>query len=340
MREEIKQLEGLLINNEIITLISHFNPDGDAAGSLMGMKWFLNSLGKRCNAILPSSLPRSVDYLDPDGEIIYYTHSKEKVVDIIASSTLIICLDFNKLSRTEWLEEDIKRSKATKVLIDHHIAPETDSFDLVLSKPESSSTCELLFNIIESTSFIRGDISRIPYNSRLSLATGLITDTNNFNNSLTPETFIMASKLLESGIDFSYIINMVQKRFSEERVRLMGHLLYNSMTVYDDLNGACTILTQKEKKLYNFRDGDSEGFVNIPLTIENVLVSGFFSESDGYIKVSLRSKDGFSANRFANLYFNGGGHEKAAGGRLFIPIEEVSQYFKKSLEQFLQNGGK
>ena len=101
---------------------------------------------------------------------------------------------------------------------------------------------------------------------------------------------------------------------------------------------ACTILTKEDKKRYNFRDGDSEGFVNIPLSIDDVEVSGFFSESDeGYVKVSLRSKNWFSANRFSNQYFNGGGHEKAAGGRLFIPIAEVPEYFRNSLEQFLHN---
>ena len=226
---------------------------------------------------------------------------KEKVSNIVSESKLIICLDFNKLSRTEWMEELIRNASATKVLIVHHIAPDAEEFDLVLSQPESSSTCELLFRILMSTSFIGGDAAKLPYNSRLSLATGLITDTNNFSNSLTPTTFETASKLLESGIDFNYITNMVQKRFSEDRIRLMGHLMSKTMITYKDLNAACTILTLEDKAKYNFQDGDSEGFVNIPLSIDDVEVSGFFSESkDGYVKVSLRSKNWFSSNRFSN----------------------------------------
>ena len=338
MKESIKVLEKLITDNESITLISHFNPDGDAVGSTMGMKWFLNSLGKKCQPVLPNPIPKTIDYLDKDGEILYYTLDKEKVSNIISESKLIICLDFNKLYRTEWMEELIRNASATKVLIDHHIAPDAEEFDLVFSQPESSSTCELLFRILMNTSFIGGDAAKLPYNSRLSLATGLITDTNNFSNSLTPTTFETASKLLESGIDFNYITNMVQKRFSEDRIRLMGHLMSKSMITYKDLNAACTILTLEDKARYNFQDGDSEGFVNIPLSIDDVEVSGFFSDSkDGYVKVSLRSKNWFSSNRFSNQYFNGGGHEKAAGGRLFIPIEEVPEYFKKSLEQFLLN---
>lgn len=338
MKESIEVLEKLITDNEKITLISHFNPDGDAVGSTMGMKWFLNSIGKQCQPILPNPIPKTIDFLNKEDEILYYTLDKERVSRTISESQLIICLDFNRLSRTEWMESIIKEAKGTKVLIDHHIAPESGVFDLIFSKPESSSTCELLFDILMSTSFIGGNAQKLPYNSRLSIATGLITDTNNFNNSLTPNTFAMASKLLESGIDFNYITNMVQKRFSEDRIRLMGHLMSKSMITYKELNAACTILTKEDKKRYNFRDGDSEGFVNIPLSIDNVEVSGFFSESDeGYVKVSLRSKNWFSANRFSNQYFNGGGHEKAAGGRLFIPIAEVPEYFRNSLEQFLHN---
>ena len=253
MKESTKVLEKLITDNESITLISHFNPDGDAVGSTMGMKWFLNSLGKKCQPILPNPIPKTIDYLDKDGEILYYTLDKEKVSNIVSESKLIICLDFNKLSRTEWMEELIRNASATKVLIDHHIAPDAEEFDLVFSQPESSSTCELLFRILMNTSFIGGDATKLPYNSRLSLATGLITDTNNFSNSLTPTTFETASKLLESGIDFNYITNMVQKRFSEDRIRLMGHLMSKTMITYKDLNAACTILTLEDKARYNFQ---------------------------------------------------------------------------------------
>lgn len=337
MREPIEIFERLITENKDITIISHFNPDGDAVGSIMGMKWFLESIGKKCIPILPNPIPKTIDFLDNGNEILYYTLDRLKVSQALSASELIICLDFNKLSRTEWMEKEIREAKGTKVLIDHHLSPDTEVFDLIISEPGSSSTCELIFKTLMETSFTKGDVLNLPHKARISLATGLITDTNNFSNSLSSYTFIMASELLKSGIDFNYITDMVQKRFSQERIRLMGHLMSETMIVYKEIRGACTILTKQDKARYSFRDGDSEGFVNIPLTIEDVDVSGFFSESDGFVKVSLRSKNQFSANRFANQYFNGGGHEKAAGGRLFIPIEEVPEYFQKSLEQFLHN---
>ena len=97
------------------------------------------------------------------------------------------------------------------------------------------------------------------------------------------------------------------------------------------------VLSSKEmKEKFSFTDGDSEGFVNLPLNIRSVKVSGFFTEGDEFVRVSLRSKDDFSVNRLARGYFNGGGHERAAGGRLFIPINEVPDYFVKSLGEFIE----
>ena len=108
------------------------------------------------------------------------------------------------------------------------------------------------------------------------------------------------------------------------------------MKIIPEYNASIMILTKATKEKYNFSDGDSEGFVNLALNIKGIKVSGFFTEGDEFVRVSLRSKDDFSVNRLSRGYFNGGGHERAAGGRLFIPIDEVEEYFIKSLGEFIE----
>lgn len=330
------QFEKMLKDGRNITIISHFNPDGDAVGSSSGLRSFLLSMGKKANIILPSHIPSYLQFLDPENNICYYTTDPDKAKKEISQSDLIICLDFNNLARTEWLAEDIASSKAKKILIDHHLSPEEQYFDLIFSDISVSSTCELLYWVLTRTPYIDGNIRKLPEDTIKALATGLITDTNNFNNSTSPETFLMASQIMEAGIDLTEINNIVFKNYSADRMRLMGHLLQDSMTFVHNGYASYIILTQEDKKRYNFKDGDSEGFVNLPLSISGLEISAFFSECDGYVRVSMRSKNEQSVNDFCRQYYNGGGHRRASGGRLHIPITEVPSYFEKTLEQFLQ----
>lgn len=333
-----EKIESLAAGCSKIAIVSHNNPDGDAAGSTTGLRNFLKSKGIESIVILPNRIPSYLEFLDPEHSIVYFKDEKGKAEKLIAEAGLLFCLDFNNPSRTEGMTGAVNNTKAYKILIDHHLDPQTDAFDFIVSRPEASSTCELLFRIIFSMPSVDGDIRKLDRATADSIATGLITDTNNFSNSITPYTFTAASALLEAGCDFKHLNELIFKRYSESRMRLQGHLLQNVMKVNDRLHSSCMVISEEDKRTFGFNDGDSEGFVNLPLQIGNVTVSALFTETADYIKVSLRSKGTFSVNRLANLYFNGGGHENAAGGKIFgMHISDVCRYFENSVEQFLLN---
>ena len=155
--------------------------------------------------------------------------------------------------------------------------------------------------------------------------TGMTTDTNNFGNSVYPSTLQMASALLAAGTDRDRILSMLYNRFSEMRLRLMGHMMKDLLKITDD-GVAYIILDSSTQKEYHIGEGDTEGFVNMPLSIDKVKMSILLKEDEDRLRVSIRSKKGISANRCARQYFNGGGHENAAGGRLRIP-EDVTDIF-------------
>ena len=317
-------------------IVGHHNPDGDCIGCLTGMEaWLESAFGKKGVMIVPDSFPDYLKFMYSTDSIMVYSRQKDRrrIVEAIAGADLIICMDFSALSRTEGMGELISKSGAKKVLIDHHPSPEPFA-DLVFSETEVSSASELTWWILNAL----GPDSDIPFKAKESLYTGMMTDTNNFCNTVYPSTFLMASQIAEAGVDREKIQMEIMNSFSEDRMRLMGEMLLNRMKMYPDLKAAVMILDKKAKEQFNYRDGDSEGFVNLPLKIKEVEISALFTETDGFIKVSLRSKGAVSVNRLCRRYFNGGGHERASGGRLYMPVEEVEGFFEKCLREFLHSG--
>lgn len=235
------------------------------------------------------------------------------------------------------MSELLRSSTAKKILIDHHPEPEREYFDLVYSSTDTSSTCELLFWLLMECSDIQNDVMKMPFLCAEALGTGMITDTNNFNNSVVSSTFEMSSLLVKRGVSLEQINKTVFGSYSENRMRLMGAVLSQDMMVLNDIKAAFIILSLERQKKFDYQIGDSDGFVNLPLLIKGIGVSALFVEKEGFVRVSLRSKGEISVNRLSNLYFNGGGHDRAAGGKLKMPINEVPAYFEKSLRDFIKN---
>ena len=331
--EKIRKFISLLSDCEKITIVTHVNPDGDAIGSSTGFKYFLESNGKSVSVAVPNRYPQFLGYLDGNEEIVAFKESEEAVTEMIETSDLVICMDFNALKRIEGLGEVVGRSNAKRVLIDHHLQPE-ECFDIIFSDPLASSTCEVAYYLIKEMVMADSSIKPVDLKSGISFYTGLMTDTNNFANSVRPQTFNMACELLELGIDKEDIQFKVYSGFREERMRMMGYMLYENMQVFPEHKAGFILITKELKEKFKFQDGDSDGFVNLALNISGVEVSGLFTEADGFVKVSLRSKGDFSVNKLSRAFFNGGGHERAAGGKIFIPTDEVLEYFLHSLEEY------
>lgn len=319
-----------------ITLLTHTHPDGDAVGSSIGLYHFLKALGYQPKVVFPDNVPDNLKHLLPDPVCI---HEEEKELGdrLLENCDLLIGLDFNQYSRTGSAQFAAARSKARKLLIDHHLAPDIPAFDQVYSEPQRSSTCELLYYLLLQHPQVQGKPACIPQKALYCLTTGLITDTNNFNNSISPATFRMAADVCEQGIDLDQINEQLFRSNRPNRMDLMGFLLENRRTFLPEYGAEYLLFTLEDQKKFDYLPGESEGFVNLPLQTKRVRISALFTETaEGHVRVSLRSKRGFSANRLARMFFNGGGHENAAGGRLFIPMDQVPGYFANAVGVFLQ----
>jgi bifunctional oligoribonuclease and PAP phosphatase NrnA len=305
-----------------IAIISHVNPDGDALGSSLALYHYLEKSGKKVSVIMPNDYPDFLKWLPGSDRVNIFTKNKAAATETIKQADLLFLLDFNTLSRAGKAEEFIKDSDAFKVLIDHH--PEPENFaDVIYSDTLSSSTAELVYRFIELT----GNLGSVSATEATCLYTGIMSDTGSFNfNSSQPETYRVLSELLKLGIDKDYIYSKVYDNFSESRLRLLGYCLDQKMVVIDKFKTAYISLSLKEKKMYNYTRGDSEGFVNYPLSIKGIDFAAFFMENDDHIKLSFRSKGNFDTNVFAKN-FNGGGHVNASGGESKMSLPETIAKF-------------
>ena len=342
--DDIQKLHAMLTKAERPVIVTHMRPDGDAIGSCSGMYHFLKSMGKPAIMALANPAPANLGFLLPDElsrDICIHETDRERTEAAISDSDLIICLDFNAFHRTDTLESVLEAASAPKILIDHHLNPDSKKFSLVFSKQDISSASEYLYHILMNLPAVGHDASRLPIETSTALMTGMTTDTNNFANSVYPSTFAMASELISAGVDRDMILGKIYNCFKEERIRLQGHMLKDLMHT-TDYGVAYMVLDKQTMKKYNVEEGDTEGFVNIPLSIGKVRMSIFAKEDDGYMRISIRSKKGTSANTCSKLHFHGGGHENAAGGRLYIPedvedISKVGEYIEKVTYEFMKN---
>lgn len=331
--EAIQTLKSLLEGEKKnIVLIAHTNPDGDAIGSLLAWHKVLLKQGIDSTMMVPNRYPDFLDGMKGCQEIKIFKNDKDRAKEKqVLEADLIFCLDFNQTSRLDALGEVIERNtSARKILIDHHLSP-PDIYDLKFSHPESSSTCFLVYKIIEKlygTELIDKDIAE-------SLYIGMMTDTGNFSfGNLTPDLFLALTVLVEAGIDIPSIHRGIYNNFSEGRIRLLGYTINDKLQILEPHKVAYMTLTEKELRKFNFQLGDSEGFVNYPLSIRDVNMSVLFTENQNHIKISFRSQGDIDVNSFARLYFNGGGHKNASGGKSFKNMADTVSYFSECVDNF------
>ncbi len=315
-----------------IVIVSHVSPDGDAIGSSLGLWHFLDGQDKNVNVIVPNAFPDFLRWMPGSKEVLRYDKYKEFADQLIAEADVICCLDFNALKRIDAMAEAVGQACGRKILIDHHPYPE-DFCSIVISHPEISSTSELVFRLICRMGYFE-DITR---EAAECIYTGMMTDTGGFTyNSNNREIYFIISELLSKGIDKDEIYRKVYNTYSESRLRLMGFVLDSKMKVYPAFNAALISLTREEQGRFDYVKGDSEGFVNIPLSIKDVCLSVFLREDTekDMIKISLRSVGTFPCNQIAAEYFGGGGHLNASGGELYGKMEDAVRLFEQALIKY------
>ncbi len=314
-----------------VVITCHQSPDGDAIGSSLGLYEYLKRKGKNVTVIVPNYFPDFLHWMKDSDKIVLYDRHKAHATTLIMTADLICCLDFNELSRTDELSVPLAKSRAKKILIDHHLNPNQKSFDLLISRPEVSSTCELVFRVLDAI----GGVGQLTYAGAEDIYAGMFTDTGGFSfNSNDPDIFVIISELLRKGIDKDLINRRINNNFSQDRLKLIGYILYEKLQVFPDLHASIFTMTREELARFNYIKGDMEGIVNMPLQIKGHKFSLSLREDTEkpVVRVSARSVDDFPCNEICAQFFNGGGHKNASGGTLECSMDEAVQIAHKALD--------
>ena len=331
--DQLAQLNQLISHAQNILITCHKSPDGDAIGSSLGWADYLRSLGKDATVIVPDQYPDFLKWMPNTEKIVRYDKHKEKCNMLFKITDLVFCLDYNTPSRVDEMESSLVSSPAPKVLIDHHLDPNVPAV-LTISQPEASSTSELVFRIVWQL----GGFERLSKQFAVPVYCGMMTDTGGFlYNSTRPEIYFIIGELLTKNIDKDKIYRNVYHNYSEDRIRMMGYVMYEKLVYVPKLHAAYYTLTKEEQKRFNFLKGDAEGLVNIPQQIKGLKLSISLredSDKPNLVWVSLRSVDDFPCNKMAEEFFNGGGHLNASGGRVNGTMQDAVETVKKAFRAY------
>lgn len=315
-----------------IVIVSHVNPDGDALGSSLALCLFAKKLGADSRVIVPNDFPSYLAWMPAIQDVLIYDKNVEEANAVMSEADLFCYLDFNTESRTGVMYNDLCRyNKTPKILIDHHIGADSSQFIACFSETEISSTSEMVAELIKSQGFgtyLDNDIAT-------NIIVGMITDTGTFSHSIFKNTFSIFGEILSlTTVNYKKIHQNIYDTSTESRLRLLGFLINDRMIILNEYNTAIIYASKSDLERFNYQVGDTEGVVNYPLSIANIKMSVLFTEKQGVIRLSFRSKDDFSVNDLSRKHFNGGGHMNAAGGTLNCSLEEAIEMFKSVLPEY------
>lgn len=284
-----------------VALACHVNPDADALGSMLGLANALEARGTRTVASFPNEpleAPRWASWL-PGADRLVPAKSFPKTPAVMVTCD---CASFDRLGS---LGHAV--SNAGEVIwIDHHRS--NDGLGTVpLIDPTASSTCEMVFRLLEA---MGGDMTA---DTAICLYAGLVTDTGRFQyEATTPETLRVAAALREHEFDHAGLVQALYEDNPREYLRLVGTAL-GRLAYEADADLVWTYLTQADLREAGVHPSDTDDLIDVIRTARDVDVAALVKQQkDGRFKVSVRSRGGHDLAAVASA-FGGGGHRLAAG---------------------------
>lgn len=302
-----------------VVIVTHKNPDGDALGSSLALAGVLRKLLHQVTVVLPNEYPPVFNFLPGIGEAIIGEFRPDDAMAAFEQAEIIFCLDFNSIDRIDRFGLDLMAAtRATKILIDHHIDPEPFA-DHVISNTEASSTAELIYEFLVDMGL--GGYIDIPVAE--ALYTGILMDTGSFRYSTNARVFEIAAALKRIGMDDYTLQIRLYNSLTEKQLKLLGHCLANRLELLSEYHAGIIWLDKEDYKSWAIGRGDTEGIVNYILLVRNIRLAVFITEQQNVTKLSFRSKGNINVQEICHKHFNGGGHRNASGGQLRASLADT-----------------
>ncbi len=308
-----------------VLITSHVVPDGDAVGSVLGMKLALEHLGKEVRVALSDGVPPSLRFLPGSMGVNTGECGSPWQFD------LALVLDCGALDRVGKCVEAV-RACPTTINIDHH-ATNTQFATINWVDTGAAATCQMVAELVRALG--------VAYDPDMAtcLFTGVSTDTGSFRYSnTTASTFRIAAQLAEAGAEPWEIAQSVYDSKPYSALAALGEAILGMEFSCGRLIAIMSIRAADMER-HGISEGDTEGFIGYARSIEGVEIAAAFREvGQGLIRVGLRSKERADVARVAGE-FGGGGHVRASGCSIQGTIEEARMKLMPRLEQALREAG-
>ena len=326
----VKHLRSLLKRAKNVVLTCHVRPDGDAIGSTLGLMHMLTDLGIEAKVVTPDMPPRVLRFLPGYTDVVPYTKYSDYGQKLFEEADLIIGCDFNTPKRLSELERIFNETSVPKIIIDHHEHP-ADFANLLISYPDMSSTCELVFRLMAEL----GLFDVMSLNAATCLCAGIITDTRNLSvNTRHLDLYDIVKALLEKGVNKRLILKETMETKSEDALKLTSFALCERLKVYPKHRAAVVWLSEADLERFNYEKGDTEGLVNQALELRGIIYAIFLRQEKEKIRLSMRSLGSFPVNKICSEHFGGGGHMQAAGGDFIGSLQDCLQKVEECLGDY------
>ncbi len=312
-----------------VLLLTHFNPDGDALGSVLGLADILESMGKKVLRFLEEPVPQLYRFLPGCAQV---QTDIDRVIEFAAEAgedILTVCLDCGDEHRLGRYKHELLALRPV-VVIDHHQG-NIGFGDAAWVESHRSSTGEMIFDLALALG------AEISVRAAECLFAAIATDTGSFKyDSTSSHTFHVAGELVQRGVRPAVIAGNLFDNYTLGRVRLMQEVLA-TLEMHDRDRIAIIRVSQNMLERTFTTMEDTEYFINFPRTIRSVRVAVFLKEiANDFISVSMRSKGECDVSRIAGQ-FGGGGHRNASGFRLKnMELDEVRDLVLPLLQQEVQ----
>jgi len=313
-RPEIAAIVDAIRSRRRFVLSSHARPDGDSIGSQLAMAYALKALGKDVTVINADAAPPPLMAFPGVSEIRIAPRADG---DFEAA----IIMECGDLARTGVQGLD----RFFVINIDHHPG-NTGYGGINWFDPGAAACGEMIFDLVPAL----GVPLSVEIATHIYLA--ILTDTGSFHySSLTPRTFDICRATLEAGVDPVLVARNVYDSNNMGRLKLFGAVL-SAMQIDQTGRIAIVYLDHEMAREAGGTYEDTEGLINLPLTVKEIQAVVFFKQDQGdQYRVSMRSKSEIDIGAVAKQ-FGGGGHKNAAGCTVSGPIDELRKLFLEKLE--------
>lgn len=320
--QDFDAIHDLIEKPQTVLITTHLNPDADAMGSSLGLAGYLKKKGHHVTVIVPTEYPENLYWLGGNEEVIVFEEKKRvEISQLFEQTDVIFCLDFSAINRIRDLEPLVRQSRAKKVMIDHHLEPESFA-DYAYWDTKAAATAQLIFQLIDRF----GDKNLVDVPMAECLYAGIMTDTGSFRHAnTTGDVHRVVAELIDIGIEVSPIHRRIYDNVSVDKLRFTGYALSEKLVVLPEYRFAYITITDAELKRFRSKMGDTEGLVNQALAVEGVIMAAILIDRGDEVKMSFRSVGDFSVRDLASQHFSGGGHKNAAGGRTTLTLKETEE---------------